>query len=159
MSTPGRITATTDRREPTGKSLNEDAEDPARATTKHMPPAKRHGIYYGTRKLPQGQYGINVAGFWRGELLFTDHNSTRWPSVAVALDMARSAALAWAQKQHKSLPVIADTSTTREVWNAAADVAAFGTEDRHSNIGTGPDDRPRATIQRRGSSRPQQAGE
>jgi hypothetical protein len=93
----------------------------ARATVRHKPPAKRHGIYFATRALPHGHYGISVAGFWRGELLFTDHSTKPCPTAAVALDMAKRAALGWAQRQDKSLPVIADISTTRDGGNRVVD--------------------------------------
>jgi hypothetical protein len=64
-----------------------------------------HGIYYGTRRLPQG-YGIVVATYRAGAWIETDLNTTPWPSSDVALNRAHGSAVALRDNFAPDLPIV-----------------------------------------------------
>lgn len=76
----------------------------------------KHGIFYGSRPLPGGKFGIVIATYIKGKWIETDLNKTPWPSAAVALDRAKGHAEARAFDE--KLPV-APIAFSAKAWARA----------------------------------------
>lgn len=52
----------------------------------------KHGVYYWTRPLPEGGYGILISVWRKGLWRETDMNELPWPSHKVAVERSRMSA-------------------------------------------------------------------
>lgn len=69
--------------------------------------SKKHGAYYGTRKLPGGKFGLLVKTYINGVWVSTNLNKTPWPTEASALARAKSDAEMESVREGIDLPAIA----------------------------------------------------
>jgi len=65
--------------------------------------ATKHGVYYGTRPLDDGGWGIVVIAFRNGDWVETNENTQPWPGERYARDAAFRAANEMAEREN--LPV------------------------------------------------------
>jgi hypothetical protein len=79
-------------------------------------PKRSDGVYYGTRKLPGGGFGIWVLTFKGGALETENLNKCPWPTQEVALDRAlRSAKV---EAENEGLTVVG------QIWDGRVPSAA-----------------------------------